>query len=217
MTAGTFSNFTMTWSEAPFTLFIILLSIQLGAMLSAEQPVNGKNLVILTALFICTFLSRYIGLYTVGAASVIALIIFRRGRQSDAVKIFFSTIIAFSFAVAYLVLNKALTGYATGMPRIPTSESNLDLGLSLLISLGREFVLPLAKWKPRSIEQSLVIAIWCLALLLMLRNLLRASTTIVDLNKKDYCSSFIIIGVTYLGAIIFARLGSSPVGGEIVS
>ncbi|MDR1702453.1 MAG: hypothetical protein LBR56_06735, partial [Sporomusaceae bacterium] len=119
--------FTYTWSEVPFIVFLLLLSITLNKFIEAKK--TSASLYI-SLFFICVglFLSRYIGIFSVGLISLVAIwVIYKKRDFVSASKLLLTASCVGIICFLYLYNNYTQTGFITGMPRIASPESNFQL------------------------------------------------------------------------------------------
>jgi hypothetical protein len=130
--------FSFTWSEGPFILFLLCISISLYKCVET----SGKLIWIAGLFFsgIALFLIRYIGLFSVGIIGLIALINLFKRRWLLSIKLLITSLLQLIFAGLYLYHNKISTGYITGMPRGLPEDSNLELLNQLFLALRDEFI-----------------------------------------------------------------------------
>jgi len=205
LTAGTLQNYTMTWSEAPFLTSLIGLVLFFSKVIRDKSGLSAMQCVFLSLLLIFPFLFRYIGLFVMLPAGLLAVYLFKSGRSVDAFKVAVCTIAATGFCIFYLIHNAVQTGHATGMQRIPAPETNVMLARNLFISAIQEFILIFPSWRPGSLKQDLLLLAWgvvgVVSCILAVR---RFSVDRVKVLSKDYIL-FLVFGVIYLLSIIYSR------------
>ncbi len=210
LTASSFRNYTMTWSEAPFLTSLIILCLFLGKIIDKDFKLKNQYLIILFFLLILPFLFRYVGLFVVAPTFLVAIYLFFQGRKRESFLIL--VIISFSiiFCIIYLINNFQLTGYATGMARPLTNEENQFLLINLIKSILQEFILILPSWDTKNLIQNIVVGAWLLfssfLLFIILKNTRQASNAI---NVNSFSNLFMIFGLIYLCAIISLRWTSN--------
>jgi hypothetical protein len=187
--------FSFTWSEVPFILFLLLISISLYKCVET----SGK-IVWLAGLFltgIALFMMRYIGLISIGITGLIAVITFLRHRWLLSGKLLIIASLQIIFAALYLYNNKILTGYITGGLRALPRESNFVL-LNQLFSALKEEAVFINRWKPLMIS---------LGLLILLGIYLFSTRKKSHRDEKfdDLWKYFLFTGVIYLVAIVTIR------------
>ena len=116
-----------TWSEIPFVLFLLLFSIAFSKIVSESSP-KISSYVLLTVSGIFAFLTRYFGIYLwfmVGPYWLYLLVRMvkeklapnKKAYKDKLIKIFVSGTIFVVTAFSYLLMNKKLNGYPTGVSR----------------------------------------------------------------------------------------------------
>jgi hypothetical protein len=187
--------FSYTWSEGPFILFLLFVSISLYKC----DETSGKLLWIAGLFFsgIALFMMRYIGLFSVGVIGLIALVNLYRRRWLFSIKLLIIASLQMIFAGLYLYHNIVSTGYLTGMPRDLPEESNFELLKQLLSALKDEFLV---------IKCGMPLLI-SLGLLLLLGIYLFKTRGKSHYNEKtDGLSKyFLLTGIVYFVAIIGAK------------
>ena len=143
--AGTLETFTFSWSEAPFTVLMVLFAITLSRFMGAAAP-GIWGLLVLTGLAIALFMTRYIGLFALAPIALVAAARAQRGDLATALRLGLAAAVAAAVALAYLQFNAQATGYATGVPRPPAQESAFELLAALGLAVFRELVLPIPYW-----------------------------------------------------------------------
>lgn len=205
LTAGTLQNYTMTWSEAPFLTSLIGLVLFSSKVILGRSRLSAVQCIFLFLLLIFPFLFRYIGLFVMLPAGLLAVYLFRLGRSVDATKVLICTMTATGFCILYLVHNAVQTGHATGVERIPARETNVVLAKNLFISVVQELILIFPSWTPGSLKHDLLLLAWGLvgfvSFILAVR---RFGDGCVKVQGKDYIL-FLFFGVVYLFSIIYSR------------
>lgn len=115
LTASMLTILTNTWSEVPFVAALVLLALALRRF-NARPTVATAALVAATCFAV--FLSRYIGLFAVGAVGVTALWHLLRHDRRGFVLLTAAAALAAALALTYLAANAARLGHSTGIPRI---------------------------------------------------------------------------------------------------
>jgi hypothetical protein len=124
---GFLQIFWFTWSEQPFILGLIWLSLAVSDTIKAERITWLHAFSIgLSALFL--FFSRYIGAFSVGVIGLLVLYylytgIARRNREHTRKAVFLCITAAFvsTVIIVYLYINYTKSGYATGTARVRLS------------------------------------------------------------------------------------------------
>lgn len=116
-----------TWSEVPFVLFLLLFSIAFSRIVSESSP-KTRDYVLLSASGILAFLTRYFGIYLwfmVGPYWLYLLARMIKEKLAPTKKIYKDKLIGILVsgtifvvtAFSYLLMNKKLNGYPTGVSR----------------------------------------------------------------------------------------------------
>lgn len=108
---------TYTWSENLF-YFSILASIYYLLQVNTQATIT--NLAKLTSFLLLTISARYFGGVFLFTLFITYLVVY--GKDKFLLKLLPFTVAGISF-IAYQALNKYLTGYSTGMPRIEAPET----------------------------------------------------------------------------------------------
>ena len=114
LTAGTLTNYTYTWSEAPFLTALIILCLFLAGILNGRYIVTISVTFILVGLLVAIFLFRYIGLFAIIPTGLVSIYIYKKGRYREALLVFIASISAAALCFLYLVNNIYFTGFPTG-------------------------------------------------------------------------------------------------------
>lgn len=187
--------FSFTWSEVPFILILILLSISLYK--SVES--NG-NLFWLTGLFfsgIALFLIRYIGLFSVGIIGLIALIQLFRRNWFFSIKLLAIGFVQTVFAAIYLYHNKVSTGFTTGMERNLPKESNIELLNQLFAALKDEYIV-IKCGIPIILTTGLLVLLGFYLLMIRKKDESRS-------KPNDLWKYFFLAGLLYFAAIVVTK------------
>lgn len=133
-----FLIFTYTWSEGPFVLFLILISISLYKCVET----SGGLLWLAVLLFsgILLFLTRYIGLFSISIIGLVVIISLYKRKWQFSIKLMVVIVLQLIFAGFYLYHNLQASGHLTGMQRDLPEESNLELIRQLFHGLKEEFI-----------------------------------------------------------------------------
>ena len=205
LTAGTLTNYTYTWSEAPFLTALIILCLYLGGIVTGRYTVTVSVSFALVGLLIAPFLFRYIGLFAVAPASLVSIYIYTKGRRREAMLAFGASLLATTACFLYLANNIYLTGFLTGLDRIPAPETSSELLWQLTLSVGREFVFILHDWIPGDFKQDVTVVVWFIISIAIFVFSFGKGQRKSTLMASKYVYIFILIGVLYLGAIVCAR------------
>lgn len=209
LTASTLRNYTMTWSEAPFLTFLIILCLLIGKIINDKSTISNKSLISLFFLLILPFLFRYVGLFVLIPTFLIALYLLFLKRKRDSFAILTIIFFAFIFCSIYLANNIQLTGHLTGMERVQASEGGYQLFNELVSAIFQEFILIMPNWNMVNLKQNIVVLIWFIFVLIC--GLLIFKNINLNATGKfiSYTYIFMIFGSFYLISIIFLRWNAS--------
>ena len=205
LTAGTLTNYTYTWSEAPFLTALIILCLYLAGIVKGKYIVTISVALILVCLLVAIFLFRYIGLFAIAPASLVSIYIYNKGRHREALLVFIASLLAAATCLLYLAINIYFTGFSTGMDRIPAPETNFELLWQLSLSVGREFVFILHDWVPGDFKQDFTVIVWSVISIAIFVFFLKGKRRESTLMPSCYVNIFMLVGFLYLGAIVGAR------------
>ncbi len=128
--------FTYTWSEIPFVTALFYLLYFINSYL------NRYKYIALAGILLCSlamFLFRYIGYMCVPLLNYVALILFiRRDYKRGLSVMVLSAFIAISIFL-YLNHNKVMTGFPTGIERVPARETILQFAIMLVVGFYMQF------------------------------------------------------------------------------
>ncbi len=112
-----------TWSEVPFILFLLGFALVLAKILGDAEP-GMKWFVVLGALGLSCFLTRYFGIYVWIVVGGYILWLFRdywRDRDKrimkKAIRLTATAFCSGSLSMSYLLMNKVMNGMASGVSR----------------------------------------------------------------------------------------------------
>lgn len=196
-----------TWSEVPFIFFLVCLASVIGRIADDPRRISFYVYIGVFLLLSGLFLSRYIGLFAVAPVIAAAAIFYCKGQKKVGVILFITGAFAVLSAALYLLHNKYMTGYATGMPRIPAPESNIELFKALIIALMRELVPPMTIVPIGRVGSPSGIAFILLSLtiyLLIVREIVSSKRN-TDIKFNNHEQSFFLIGAAYLAAVVYSR------------
>ena len=134
-----------TWSEVPFILFLFGFGLVLARILKEDHP-GGKWYVLLGIMGVCSFLTRYFGIYVwiVTGVYICALLwkYYKERVKSDlhrAVCLGITAVVSGILSVGYLMMNKIMNGMASGVSRTMWWDDFRTLTDDLIQSLLTEF------------------------------------------------------------------------------
>lgn len=134
-----------TWSEVPFILFLFGFGLVLARILKEDHP-GVKWYVLLGIMGVCSFLTRYFGIYVwiVTGVYICALLwkYYKEREKSDlhrAVRLGITAVVSGILSVGYLMMNKIMNGMASGVSRTMWWDDFRTLTDDLIQSLLTEF------------------------------------------------------------------------------
>ena len=205
LTAGTLTNYTHTWSEAPFLTTLIILCLYLAGIVNGKYKVTVSAALILACLLVAIFLLRYIGVFAIVPVSLVSIYIYNKGRYWEALLVFIASLSAAFICFLYLANNIYFTGFPTGMERIPAPETNVELLWQLTLSTGREFVFILHDWVPGDFKQDVTVLVWLIISIAIFVFFFKGDRRESTFMPNSYINIFMIVGFLYLVAIVGAR------------
>lgn len=134
-----------TWSEVPFILFLFGFGLVLARILKEDHP-GVKWYILLGIMGVCSFLTRYFGIYVwiVTGVYICALLwkYYKQREKSDfhkAVCLAITAVVSGILSVGYLMMNKIMNGMASGVSRTMWWDDFRTLTDDLIQSLLTEF------------------------------------------------------------------------------
>ncbi len=134
-----------TWSEVPFILFLFGFGLVLARILKEDHP-GVKWYLLLGIMGVCSFLTRYFGIYVwiVTGVYICALLwkyCKERGKSDlhRAVCLGITAVVSGILSVGYLMMNKIMNGMASGVSRTMWWDDFRTLTDDLIQSLLTEF------------------------------------------------------------------------------
>lgn len=134
-----------TWSEVPFILFLSGFGLVLARILKEDHP-GVKWYVLLGIMGICSFLTRYFGIYVwiVTGVYICALLwkYYKEREKTDfhkAVCLGITSAVSGILSMGYLMMNKIMNGMASGVSRTMWWDDFQTLTDDLIQSLLTEF------------------------------------------------------------------------------
>ena len=134
-----------TWSEVPFILFLSGFGLVLARILKEDHP-GVKWYVLLGIMGICSFLTRYFGIYVwiVTGVYICALLwkYYKKREKTDfhkAVCLVITSAVSGILSMGYLMMNKIMNGMASGVSRTMWWDDFQTLTDDLIQSLLTEF------------------------------------------------------------------------------
>lgn len=135
--------FSYTWSEVPFIFGLIWFSVSIINFVPENKNIWLVN-IFLSSVFL--FLVRYIGFFSFISLIILTIFYFFKGEYKLSFRFAFISSLGLLIAFIYLYHNFLSTGYITGIPRIKSPETNIELLTNLSIAVIKEFNLLYANW-----------------------------------------------------------------------
>ena len=189
-----------TWTETFFIFALVFFCSGLYKCFSKNKPQFKDYLLLFCSLFLLIF-SRYIGAFGIGLVGLFALYSFIKKLYLRGSLLLVLTTIPIIILAYVLYTNFIITGYPTGMPRIPAPESHLELFISLISAFFYELSVLVYSGKSEVyllFIGQLLVFFWCKH-----KMGLKKST----LTQKDtgFEKTLFIVGCTYLFFVILMR------------
>lgn len=134
-----------TWSEIPFILFLLLFGFKLGDLVDEEKKNKIWDYILLGLYGFLTFLTRYFGIYVWVVAGIYVLsyaIKFIKKKDKEelfkAVKLSVCAFVSGMLSIGYMMINKLVNGYASGVSRSDWWDDYSELTKDLIDSLTTE-------------------------------------------------------------------------------
>ncbi|MGB5064450.1 MAG: hypothetical protein WBQ37_11875 [Candidatus Competibacter sp.] len=201
--------YSYTWSEAPFIFGLVIFAASISNLIKNQSSRSSEWFfhflgVCLTSLIL--FFSRYIGAFSTGVIGILSLYFIFIKRNLKIGSALVSILILNGIIIfLYLYNNSIKTGYSTGIPRIPSPETNFELAHSLLKSFFSELIFPVANF---SLHPLMILVLFSEVVILMLIAwFTRTSVQNYLKNRKidTITVIFFLIGIIYLISIIMMR------------
>ena len=208
-----------TWSEVPFSAALLVYTLALSEITSNENC-SIKHYIILAVSMICAFLSRYFGALTVMTSLLTVLILFyfsisdksqrTSSHKKRILKLSITSLISGFIMFSYLLFNKVMCGYSTGMNRAAFTEDIRQLTVTLIKSIlyeAQNIFSILAYHLHLSLNYWLVIIIPVLIIFIYVI----AKKVISCFRNKhlDDSAIFFLVGICYYAAFIIIRFRST--------
>ncbi|MDE2597893.1 MAG: hypothetical protein KGL44_13545 [Sphingomonadales bacterium] len=198
--------FSRTWSEGQFIFLLVAAAVLLAGLIDGRKRPGIVRSLALAACCLALFLTRYVGAFSLSLlALAMASSLARREVRLAAWQGLLLLGVA-GLIILYLHHNTVLTGYATGMPRLPPGDSVAERLAMLLGAIWSELILPLATFAPQSRAAWLVAGGEALGLAWVVRAIVRSHPRpFVHLRGDAQALAFAAVGALYLAAIILLR------------
>lgn len=197
--------FSHTWSEVPFIFGLLWFSSSIYYHLNKPASKTLLFNLFVSALFL--FLMRYIGTFSFGVIGLLAIYYFTQKKYRYFFTLSFISLAGLMIVSLYLYHNYIEVGFSTGMPRIPSPETNFELLKMLINACMAETFFLHAHQSGRLLGlQNLIIFILVIVYLVTKT---KFKTSIQD-KKKCFenfriWKVFLLVGVIYYVAIISVR------------
>jgi hypothetical protein len=197
--------FSYTWSETLFITALVWFATSIYFFIKDPTRVTFLYFSIMAASLLL-FMSRYIGAFSFGLIGLFGLYygLVKKDRTKAMVLIGIA-IVNIGIMVLYLYHNYIETGFPTGMKRIPSPETNLQLFYMLLKAMIAETLIPIQSMSIKAIMVlSVQFPVFGFLLWKYRKNILRINNSA---NQQPITLSFVFgaIGLVYLFFIILMR------------
>ena len=194
--------FSFAWSETIFIVALVWFTTSVYLFIVNPKRISLLYFSIMVASLLL-FMSRYIGAFSFGLIGLLGLYygVIKKDKSKSFVLISIA-VINMGIMILYLYHNYTETGFPTGVKRIPTSETNLQLFYFLLKGIVSEALIPIQVMSRNGILVFFIqFSIIGLLLWRYRNHILQASSTT---NQKLVTLSlvFVMIGLVYLFFII---------------
>ena len=197
--------FSYTWSETLFITALVWFATSIYLFIKNPKRVTLLYFSIMMASLLL-FMSRYIGAFSFGLIGLLGLYygLVKKDRIK-AMALIGIALVNIGIMILYLYHNYTETGFPTGMKRIPSPETNLQLFYMLLKALISEILIPIPSM---SIKAIIIFAVQIPIfgfLLWKYRNSMLATNSSANQQFNTLSFVFAAIGVVYLFFIILMR------------
>jgi hypothetical protein len=194
-----------TWSESFFIFSLILFSVSVYEFIKAEKPkIQNYIFIFLSALLL--YFSRYIGAFGFGIVGLLGIFFLVLNKNKKGLGLVVLSFLGLIIVVLNLYINYKLTGYPTGMPRIKSPETNLELFYELIKALFYEIIIPFHSggWKAIFV---FIIQVTVFLIGYKLYGLNNADIRLRNMFNDKYLLEiiFIVLGLIYLVIIVLMR------------
>lgn len=198
--------FSYTWSEVPFVFLLLSAAILLAGLIVKGGERGAVRPFILAGCCLGLFLSRYVGAFAISLIGIAALLAALRRAFAIALLDVILLVAVSVLVWLYLRHNVALTGYGTGMPRVPPTDSLSARFAMLARALWSEALLPIVEFDPSDRLAWLIALVQfggLAALAIRVRSHYRHPLRAIRVD--DLAIAFFIVASLYLAAIITLR------------
>ena len=207
-----------TWSEIPFILFMIIFGVTLGKIVSEDDPKTGTYMV-LGISAAAAFLTRYFGIFLWPVAGLFWLMILIGHLRNGKTQLKKLLLMAGSMAgagvlcVLYLIMNKLLNGYPTGVSRGIWWDDIVTLTNDLIDSLITEIFNVFSLDVPGFVEglayeHKALLTVFAVLLIVFIIHKLLPQKTGPERYMNSHCV-FIVMSAVYYVMFIAVRYRSS--------
>ena len=204
---------SFAWSEKFFLVGILWFGISLVKVMQEDKPRKAHYIsLFLASLF--SFFIRFIGVFLIGVLGVFILLYLIKYYKSKDKRFSKKSMCLLMVALlstiligGYLLYNKTMTGYFTGVARIPAPESIFENAKSFIRAAKIEFENFFLLWLDGSVINAMLFAL-LLALLFYLKNIINyfKKTIHTNINKNKVTAAiFFVMGLIYMGILIILR------------
>ena len=199
--------FSYTWSETVFITVLLWFSLSVYLLIRTHQ----KTIMLYLSLMIASlmlFIVRYIGAFSFGFVGLLGLyyLLLKKEKLVGIVLVGIA-VINISIMTLYLYHNYMQTGFPTGIRRVPSSETNLQLSIMLIKALIAETLIPITIiHKKVKVFSVLVVQYFALGVLFWkYREEVRTEIFMPQRPTSPLPLVFVTIGLVYLFSIIVIR------------
>jgi len=197
--------FSYTWSETLFITSLVWFATSMYLFITNPKKIIVLYFSIMLASLVL-FMSRYIGAFSFGLIGLLGLYygLVKKEKLKSIILIGIA-IVNIGIMVLYLYHNYIETGFPTGMKRIPSPETNIQLFYMLLHAMIAEILIPIQSMSIKAIIIFAVqIPVFGFLFWRYRNNILVASSSA---NQKPITLSFVFatVGGVYLFFIILMR------------
>lgn len=216
---GIISINRFTWSETAFMPLLLIYALSLSEILRSEYC-PAKYYIFLWLSMSGAFMVRYFGVFTVIVSlfAVLILLFFRaydsvgktKAGKSRILKLLVTAFSAGLFMAGYLLMNKIVSGYATGVDRAVFTDDIKLLATNLFWSVIGEMKNISSFISPRLNIRGRYIALMSLPFMAVSAYVIvRRFRAVIREKKFDEASVFLFTGLCYYVIFIAVRFRSS--------
>lgn len=191
--------FSSSLSEAPFIALLIIFAGSIHIVTQEIKPTFAQYITLFVSS-ILLFLTRYIGAFSFILLALFGFFFLVKKEHGKGFIFMLGSAVCAATAFAYLYHNFAVTGYFTGMPRIPAPESSFELIKSLIEAVIQQFIPYVVRNTKGNI---LFLAIYPALLFFIIKNKKDVFRDGDDHNTL--AAIFFIVGMSYFFALAALR------------